>query len=203
MQPYRAPSGIRWGNQDFTPPRGWESIASTRPPGGGIYVVMARSDNWQPKPFRPLYFGECESFSTRLTDSHEKLSSWKREAGGSTLYVAVCNLGRTSSEYRKTVEYELIQQYDPPCNIKGTLGAFGSVLQFLVGSREGSLQGAANSTDAPHSLSGAFADYLSSTESTPPLSGGLADFLGFGEITSTPRRQAAPEIPRYKPNPLL
>jgi hypothetical protein len=109
--------GFRLGGYPFTTPRRW-SFPLLMPPGGGIYVVLDADS-------KPLYIGECNSFTDRLTIRHEKLAWCRREAKGSDLYVALHGMFGTSEE-RKSRECELIRLYDPPCNIQETPNLFNA-----------------------------------------------------------------------------
>jgi hypothetical protein len=113
---------IRWGAYTFTRPTLWNSfVRFLPPPSGGIYVVMVLDHGWSPQTYRPLYFGQCESFCERLTTRHEKLPSWHNEACGSALYVSLHTMPAASTEGREARENELIDHYHPPCNIRGNL----------------------------------------------------------------------------------
>lgn len=126
----------RWGGYPFSSPIRFRSTLLL-PPGGGIYAVTDSAS-------RPLYFGECGDFSKRLTTRHEKLASWVKAAKGSGVFIAVHRMYGASAEERKTREGELIQQYNPPCNLKGSAQPHEG----------GALLRARRSHQAPESLSG-------------------------------------------------
>ncbi|HEV8413028.1 MAG TPA: TIR domain-containing protein [Bryobacteraceae bacterium] len=84
--------------------------------GAGIYVLLAADSTWQPRQYRPLYFGETENFSQRVSTSHEHYGDWKRAAGSSLLYVAQLPMYGSTQQDRRLVEKALVDWYDPPVN---------------------------------------------------------------------------------------
>ena len=73
-------SGIRFGGHLFSepaplPPSGAASLLDLP----GLYVVLVRDPGWDPRPFRPLYFGESQGVWGRATAAHEKCGDWRRD----------------------------------------------------------------------------------------------------------------------------
>ena len=107
--------GIMFDGRNFTEPIHF--LRAAPPAVSGIYVILIRDDNWSPRNFRPLYFGEARILSTRVNTQHERYSDWCRStAGVENLFVAFhWMMGRTEEE-RKASEGELIAHFQPECN---------------------------------------------------------------------------------------
>lgn len=108
--------GIHYGNRGFSEP--CQFPAPLTPPTQGLYAILVPDASSSPRPFRVLYFGETQNLMNRLTQQHEKFAEWKREAGGSTLYVAFHAMFGGTDQQRKDAERELINAYKPPCNVQ-------------------------------------------------------------------------------------
>jgi len=107
--------GIRFKDRLFSDPKrfpGWSG-----PQTSGLYAILVPDQGWSPRPFRPIYFGECQDFSKRVSTSHEKYPSWIREAKApSRLFVAVHYMPSSTQDGRRALESELIAHYEPVCN---------------------------------------------------------------------------------------
>lgn len=117
------PSGITFnsslGAKSFYTPYEFPNLPIVD--GPGVYVILAPSSSWGPRPYRPIYFGETEDFSRRIGTSHEHYWDWRREAGSLQLYVAHFWMYGSSNQDRLTVEQALIDWYKPPVNTAATL----------------------------------------------------------------------------------
>lgn len=111
--------GIRFGSYTFSEP---QPLPAGDPQlllrgTGGLYVVLAPDSSAQPKPYRPLYFGESGCIRSRATSGHEKYQSWCASAGlFAPLFVAYCALPGFTKTQRQMAETDLITHYTPPCN---------------------------------------------------------------------------------------
>ncbi len=102
------------------------------PPTPGVYAILQRDATWQPRPFKPIYFGKAVDLSARVTASHEKYDDWCRVASGANnLYVAFCSMWRSSDSDRSLLETSLIKRYQPECNktSKAADAFYGALLQ--------------------------------------------------------------------------
>lgn len=82
---------------------------------GGIYAICVYDNDWGPRPYRPIYFGEAGNREERVTTSHEKFAEWVRVAGTRfKLYVAFRTI--TDVTARRIAERRLIEHYKPECN---------------------------------------------------------------------------------------
>jgi hypothetical protein len=108
-----------WGDVDFTDPKLfalWDP-----PPGGGIYLILARQPEAGPHDqYRPVYVGETHDFSGYVTAAHGRFECWAEEAAGTGhLYVVV---HRTEDEFlrgvllREHIKEILLMRLNPPCN---------------------------------------------------------------------------------------
>lgn len=80
-------AGMRFQDKYFTDPV--EFGAARLPAAGGVYAILVPDPDWQPRPFRPVYFGTAENLAAQLTDAHEKLSEWRQASNrDGTLYLA-------------------------------------------------------------------------------------------------------------------
>jgi hypothetical protein len=95
--------------------------------GTGIYAILVPDAVWNPKPYRPIYFGETEDFSQRVSIAHERYGDWRREAGSAQLYVAQLWMFGSSKQGRTSIERGLIDAYKPTCNTLG-LNLFSGLL---------------------------------------------------------------------------
>lgn len=117
--PASVPTGIRWHpltDYLFTEPVRF--TAQWVPTVQGIYAITVPDENWGPRKFRPLYFGEASDLKERLTWAHEKSADWVREARTLPVYVSIyLTLGKSEDE-RRAIEEKFIAHYCPPCNVK-------------------------------------------------------------------------------------
>jgi hypothetical protein len=69
-------------------------------------------------PLKPIYFGQTGNFAERgFIKSHEKYKDWIREvAEEENIFIAIYPMLGSTEEERKTIETELIDQYQPACN---------------------------------------------------------------------------------------
>lgn len=92
----------------------------------GLYAILVY--HFTSRHFRVLYFGESENVNRRACGTHEKLASWRRQAGpNATLYRALCLLPGSTRIERQQAESLLIASYNPPCNDKLSFN-FGRLL---------------------------------------------------------------------------
>lgn len=83
---------------------------------GGVYIFTRRSVDFQDRvTFHPLYIGQTNSFTQRLTQNHE-VWTVAREDGFNTLCVSV----DVNESSRKSSERDLINNYNPPYNLVHT-----------------------------------------------------------------------------------
>jgi hypothetical protein len=107
-------NGIVFGATRFSEPTRFSS--SLPPLGGGLYAVLVPNSTVEPKPFRVIYFGQAGNLNDRVTRGHEKFQEWLNEAGSiSRLHVSFHTMPGDESE-RRSVEQQLIEQYQPACN---------------------------------------------------------------------------------------
>jgi hypothetical protein len=107
-------TGLRFLDRYFTEPI---EFGSSRLPGhGGVYVILVNDPAWEPRPYRPIYFGEAKDLARRVLASHEKSDTWRRAAGAEGgVYVAYHLMVGGDAE-RTAFEEELIREYRPACN---------------------------------------------------------------------------------------
>ena len=104
---------VTWSGHKFTVPTQlsiWDGEN-----GGGVYAIMFRPDyKKKPQTYQILYFGEADTFDTRLVKSHEKIPCCKKNSNRNALYVSIL---KTSTKSERTrIEKFLIKKHDPPCN---------------------------------------------------------------------------------------
>jgi hypothetical protein len=78
-------------------------------------VVTVQDPNWGPLPHRPLYIGQTGDLSERPSLDHEKFPDWARAAHGKALYASYFVI--LPEQERKAAEKQLIEHYNPECNI--------------------------------------------------------------------------------------
>jgi len=134
MAPTAIQSGIRFGDLVFSEPT---LLPDTCLAGifdqPGLYVVLVHDSNWQPRPFRPLYFGESDGVWQRATGAHENCDSWRARGGlFEPVYRALCPLPGWTRVQRQLAESALISAYQPPCNdrLSRSLGALTGVARL-------------------------------------------------------------------------
>ena len=60
---------------------------------GGIYAIMFRPDyKKKPQTYKILYFGESDTFDTKLVKSHEKIPCWKKNSNKNALYASILKI---------------------------------------------------------------------------------------------------------------
>ena len=107
-------TGLRFRNRYFTEPMAFGS--GWLPSSAGVYAIVVSDPSWQPRPYRPIYFGEAEDLAGRLTASQERLEEWRRAADAAgPLYVAY-HLMSGSEADRAAFKESLIQEYRPEGN---------------------------------------------------------------------------------------
>jgi hypothetical protein len=110
----RTRTGLHFLDRYFTEPI---TFASTLLPGSpGVYAILMSDAAWQPRPYRPIYFGEAADLAGRALASHEKYEEWLRAAGAADqLYVAY-HLTSGDEAGRAALKESLIKEYRPACN---------------------------------------------------------------------------------------
>ena len=107
-------AGMRFLDRYFTEPIAFGR--SSLPGFAGIYAILVSDAGWQPRPYRPVYFGEAGDLAVRVVASHEKYGEWLRAAGtADKLYVAY-HLMSGGEAQRAAFEQSLIREYQPECN---------------------------------------------------------------------------------------
>jgi hypothetical protein len=86
----------------------------------GIYAILVPDNQCKPKPFRVIYFGECQNFLKRgFPRNHEKHLEWSQHANPTRrLYISFFQTTMWTESQRKQLETDLIEGYTPICNIK-------------------------------------------------------------------------------------
>src|SRR5580693_1919914 len=109
--------GLRFLDRYFTEPIGFGG--SRLPEHAGVYVILVNDVAWEPRPYRPIYFGEARDLSGIVVASHEKSDSWYRAAGAEDgIYVAYHLIVGSDAE-RTAFKEKLIREYRPACNEAG------------------------------------------------------------------------------------
>jgi hypothetical protein len=107
-------AGMRFLDRYFTEPIAFGR--SSLPGFAGMYAILVSDTGWQPRPYRPVYFGEAGNLAVRVVASHEKYGEWLRAAGAADrLYVAY-HLMSGDEAQRAAFEKSLIREYQPECN---------------------------------------------------------------------------------------
>lgn len=102
MSVYPAPLGIRFNDCLFTEP---ERLAGWRlPKCAGLFAILGADQNWAPKQFQPLYFGEFGNNAQE--DVIPKL-------GNDALFVAVFPMPFSTTAQRCAVRDQLLWAYNP------------------------------------------------------------------------------------------
>ena len=113
-------TGINFGGYGFSEPEPLPAATIAYRPQQdsiGLYAIVVFEARCNPRPYRPIYFGESSGIVSRATSSHENYSSWAAEAGPFTaLYRAFCSLPGWTRMQRQRAESALIAEYNPPCN---------------------------------------------------------------------------------------
>jgi hypothetical protein len=110
-------AGLRFLDRYFTEPV--EFGSSRLPEHAGVYVIVVSDPAWEPRPYRPIYFGEAEDLAGTVAASHEKSDSWRYAAGAENgIYVAYHLMVGSNAE-RTAFKEKLIREYRPACNEAG------------------------------------------------------------------------------------
>ena len=128
------PAGICFADRLFSEPEFLPSLCSPADflfETPGIYVILAFAETWQPRLYRPLYFGESQNIRRRATTSHENHDKWQREAGN-VLFRAFHEMPGSTQAQRQAVESALITRYNTPCNQRLSF----DLLSALLGTRK-------------------------------------------------------------------
>jgi hypothetical protein len=107
-------TGLRFLDLYFTEPvqlaDGW------LPSAAGAYAVLVSDPSWQPRPYRPIYFGEAGDLAGMVAASQGKYEEWRRAAAASDqLYVAYHLMSGSEAE-RTALAEGLIREYRPAGN---------------------------------------------------------------------------------------
>jgi hypothetical protein len=119
-----APRGFNLDGHLFSQPARFPSPFI--PPFQGIYAIVTFGSGLFGQIYRPLYIGQSDNLSRRVTKEHEKFEDWKRSAAGLPLYYSLY-VTHGSEKERCDLEGKLIDQYQPPCNEKR--GAFWETMR--------------------------------------------------------------------------
>ncbi|MCX6089172.1 MAG: hypothetical protein NTX88_02125 [Candidatus Atribacteria bacterium] len=88
----------------------------------GVYATYVhRITSPSCEPYEgPIYIGETNNLADRgFPRLHEKYESWNQIAGkDDVLYIYYCDMTDRSDSLRKSIEAELINLFNPICNIK-------------------------------------------------------------------------------------
>ena len=114
---------IMYGNRSFSGPMQFPAPLTL--PFQGLYVIVVPDDKFTPRPFRLLYIGESADVKERATKQHEKFDDWVREAAGRPLYIGYSSTLGMTDQQRKGEECRLINEYNPPCNVRKDLLGIG------------------------------------------------------------------------------
>ncbi len=106
--------GLRFLDRYFTEPIAFDS--GRLPNAAGVYGILVNDQAWQPRPYRPIYFGEARDLGAGVAISHEKYDEWLRTAGAADqLYVAYHLVSGGDAE-RAALAAGLSREYRPACN---------------------------------------------------------------------------------------
>ena len=110
----RTRTGLHFLDRYFTEPMAFGS--GLLPSSAGVYAILVSDPAWQPRPYRPIYFGEDVDLHRSVMPSHEKYQEWLRTAGAADqLYVAY-HLTSGDETDRAALKTSLIREYRPACN---------------------------------------------------------------------------------------
>ena len=128
----RTRAGLHFLDRYFTEPAAFGG--GLLPSSAGVYAVLVSDAAWQPRPYRPIYFGEAADLAGKVTASHEKYQEWLRAAGAEDqLYVAYHLMSGGDAD-RAALEESLVKEYRPACN-EDSASAEGSDPQGQLSSR--------------------------------------------------------------------
>jgi hypothetical protein len=107
-------TGLRFLDRYFTEPIAFDS--GRLPNAAGVYGILVNDRAWQPRPYRPIYFGEAGDLGARVAVSHEKYEEWRRTAGSADQLYVVYHLASAGDAERAALVSGLIREYRPACN---------------------------------------------------------------------------------------
>ena len=82
------------------------------PRSAGLYAILV--PGWRLLTFRALYFGQAESFTPELIQSHERHAEWVTIAGTDwNLYIATHEMSFSTPAQRASAARELARTYKP------------------------------------------------------------------------------------------
>ena len=108
---------INWAGIEYTF-NPLQTFDSNFPTYGGIYVISRKQDNM----YKPLYVGQTQDFSDRLTTNHENYDCWIKHSDSCPLYVSLHREDDEDTRFTKESDIIDIMKHDPenpkslPCN---------------------------------------------------------------------------------------
>lgn len=114
------PQGILFRGVRFSEPSPFFLAVQNLPATAGLYAILVPDFSWEPRSFRPIFFGEADDLAMRIGYLHKRYGDWCRAAAGSNLYVAICEMPGASEEERRAATAELMQVFHPACNEGGS-----------------------------------------------------------------------------------
>jgi len=105
----------------------WQLSLWHPPRVAGVYAILVYDANFDPKPYKAIYFGQRADFSERgFPTRHEKYQDWLNTAklsglgmlGGPELYISIMRMPYSTEASRSEIGQELIEKYRPACNIQ-------------------------------------------------------------------------------------
>ena len=110
----RTRTGLHFLDRYFAEPI---AFGNGLPPGSaGVYAILVSDAAWQPRPYRPIHFGEAGDLAGRVIASHEKYQEWLRAAGAASRIHVAYHLMSGGDEERAAAVESLIEEYQPGCN---------------------------------------------------------------------------------------
>lgn len=110
----RTRTGLHFLDRYFTEPMAVGS--GLLPASPGVYAILMSDAAWQPRPYRPIHFGEAADLAGMAVASHERYQEWLRTAGAADqLYIAY-HLTSGDETDRAALKESLIKEYRPACN---------------------------------------------------------------------------------------
>lgn len=102
---------LRIGNYDFQGP--WLLSEVNLIDRAAVYAILCSRNDGK---YDLVYVGETGQAGARLSN-HERANCWSRNCGNS-LFVAILwtPSDKITPQTRRTIEKEIRDQYDPPCN---------------------------------------------------------------------------------------
>jgi hypothetical protein len=105
----------------------WQLSLWHPPRVAGLYAILVYDTNFEPRPYKAIYFGQSPDFSERgFPARHENYQDWLDTAkysslgmlGGPDLYIAIMRMPYSTEASRSKIEQELIEKYRPACNFR-------------------------------------------------------------------------------------